>query len=464
MHRRVALIAIISAVVLPACASRGDGSSSNPLDDLIEAASADRVQVSVLAVSLRDGRTVFESQSNLLMRPASTMKLVTTVPLCIHRPSLEVVTAFEAMERDGGPVRLVGGGDPLLSAEELGDLVARIHRAGVRRVTSLAYVDPLAGRPRFGQGWMWDDEPGAFMPHLSGLTVDGGTVAVVARGTRAGLAVAHAPRSAHTPVVVQPGQAPLTITRDWRAGDRTVTVAGRLPVGEERRRTLSVPDSARHTGEVLKQLLVEAGMARPDVVVRPAAAEDRWKPAVRVEHRRQLKALLAKANKPSDNLTAEMLLRHLGTTVNQPLGTSAAGHAVVKDHLARLGIKEDGYRLADGSGVSHYNLVSAALLVRLLVDVHDAGDPARTLLWDSLAIAGKDGTLAGRMGGTAAEGVVRAKTGTISAVSALAGYLETADGEPLAFAIMCQNFVGSAGPWRALQDQICLELIAGSSR
>jgi len=94
--------------------------------------------------------------------------------------------------------------------------------------------------------------------------------------------------------------------------------------------------------------------------------------------------------------------------------------------------------------------------------VHDRGDPTRTLFAESLSVAGQDGTLATRMGGTAAEGVVRAKTGTISAVSGLAGYLTTAAGEPLAFAILCQNFVGTTAPWRALQDRICLDLISGA--
>ena len=111
-----------------------------------------------------------------------------------------------------------------------------------------------------------------------------------------------------------------------------------------------------------------------------------------------------------------------------------------------------------GSGVSHYNLLSAELLVRVLADMHKTGGASYELLRRSLPIGGVDGTLKSRMKGTAAEGRVFAKTGTVSAVSNLAGYVDTKSGRRLAFAIMCQNFVGSARPWRELQDRICAEL------
>ena len=75
-----------------------------------------------------------------------------------------------------------------------------------------------------------------------------------------------------------------------------------------------------------------------------------------------------------------------------------------------------------------------------------------------MPVAGVDGTLRLRMLDTPAAGRVRAKTGTLSGVSALAGYVETAEGEPLAFAFLMQNFVGSSGPWRDLQDRMAVRL------
>ena len=138
--------------------------------------------------------------------------------------------------------------------------------------------------------------------------------------------------------------------------------------------------------------------------------------------------------------------------------SETVGRMTVQVDLEALGVEEGAVRVADGSGVSHYNLVSAELLVGLLVDMHARGGRSYELFRRSLPVAGVDGTLAGRMKGSAAEGRVFAKTGTISAVSNLAGYVDTRTGRRLAFALLCQNFVGSARPWRQLQDELCATL------
>src|SRR5690606_7946245 len=120
------------------------------------------------------------------------------------------------------------------------------------------------------------------------------------------------------------------------------------------------------------------------------------------------------------------------------------GLETLREDVRQLGLDPDVYRLSDGSGMSHYTLVSAELLVATLVDMHRNGGPGLEVFERSLPIAGVDGTLASRMRGTPAEGRVRAKTGTISGVSGLAGYVTTASGRRLAFAILVQNFVGPA--------------------
>lgn len=457
--RRLHFISVaLGLSCLAGCATPESATSFGAFDPLIESRAQGRVQVSVLVRSLVDNRVIYARRPSLLMRPASTMKLVTTIPVALRRPDLEVVTRMQAIDRESGTLWLIGGADPLLSSEDLATMVARLHAGGMRRVTRLEYLDPMAGRPRFGQGWMWDDEPAAYMPHLSGLTVDGGTVTVVVRRDGAGEKIAVSPASAHTPVLRMNGAHPLTITRDWRRGRSAIEVSGTLSPGEEKRRSLSVPDSATHTAQVLKDLLIEAGMADETCEVAPASAPPASPLAHDLAHFRRLPELLAAANKPSDNLTAEMLLRHLGTR-GATLGTAVDGHRVVAEVLTSLGIAEADYRLADGSGVSHYNLISADLLVRLLRAAWRHSPATRALVHDSLAIAGVDGTLSRRMRGTPAAKVVHAKTGTISAVSTIAGYAKTASGEDVAFAILVQNYTGSSRPWRDLQDELLVDLV-----
>jgi D-alanyl-D-alanine carboxypeptidase/D-alanyl-D-alanine-endopeptidase (penicillin-binding protein 4) len=109
--------------------------------------------------------------------------------------------------------------------------------------------------------------------------------------------------------------------------------------------------------------------------------------------------------------------------------------------------------IVDGSGLSRMNLTSASAITRVLTTMYYDRRHANTFL-SSLPIAGVDGTLANRMKGTPAAGNLRAKTGTLSGVTALSGYVMTADGKPLAFSMMMQNFSTSSRDYRLAQDRI----------
>ena len=111
------------------------------------------------------------------------------------------------------------------------------------------------------------------------------------------------------------------------------------------------------------------------------------------------------------------------------------------------------HRFVDGSGLSRYNLLNADLLTKLLVYMYHNFELMPEYL-ASLPIAGVDGTLKSRMQGVSAEKVLRAKTGTLSGVSALAGYTITADDEVFAFGILISHYVGLATSARSIQDKI----------
>jgi D-alanyl-D-alanine carboxypeptidase/D-alanyl-D-alanine-endopeptidase (penicillin-binding protein 4) len=133
------------------------------------------------------------------------------------------------------------------------------------------------------------------------------------------------------------------------------------------------------------------------------------------------------------------------------------GEEAVREYLRMQGIPTDRLVIADGSGVSRYNLTNADTVTRLLVAAYK--DQATFPFFvNALPLAGNDGTLANRMKGTPAERRVKAKTGTMKGVSALAGYTVTADGEPLAFSMIMENFVGPEQRVRDLQDRIAVLL------
>jgi D-alanyl-D-alanine carboxypeptidase/D-alanyl-D-alanine-endopeptidase (penicillin-binding protein 4) len=148
-----------------------------------------------------------------------------------------------------------------------------------------------------------------------------------------------------------------------------------------------------------------------------------------------LSEILKEVNKPSQNLYTEMLLRQLGARVKGE-GSASAGGDAVTDFLKRLGLGEQGAR-PDGSGLSRTDMVAPHDLVGLLVAMDKHASAA--VFRDSLPIAGVDGTLEKRMRGTAAEGRVFAKTGTLRQTNALAGYVITKSGSRLVFSIVVNH-------------------------
>jgi len=151
----------------------------------------------------------------------------------------------------------------------------------------------------------------------------------------------------------------------------------------------------------------------------------------------------------SDNTTAEVLNKDLGALDGSP-GTTAGGAKVVDETLTELGLPTDGLVTVDGSGLDLGNRVTCDLLVAAL----DHQGP-RSALADDLPVAGKTGTLRKRMKGTAAEGKIRAKTGTLNDVSALAGFATAASGEELTFAFVINGTLASS---MTLGDQLGVAL------
>ena len=158
-------------------------------------------------------------------------------------------------------------------------------------------------------------------------------------------------------------------------------------------------------------------------------------------------------NKPSDNWIAELLFKTVGAEVMGEPGTWQKGRDAVNEFLEEIIGEPPAHRFVDGSGLSRYNLLNADLLTKLLVYMYQNFELMPEYV-ASLPIAGVDGTLSNRMQGVSAEKVLRAKTGTLSGVSALAGYAVTADDEVFAFGILISHYVGSAIPARTIQDKI----------
>jgi D-alanyl-D-alanine carboxypeptidase/D-alanyl-D-alanine-endopeptidase (penicillin-binding protein 4) len=160
--------------------------------------------------------------------------------------------------------------------------------------------------------------------------------------------------------------------------------------------------------------------------------------------------------KDSDNIYAECVFYQIAAIGDQKQAGRKQAAAHIQNLLDQLGQQEVPCTIADGCGLSLYNYLTPQLLICLLNFAYQT--PAiREHFLTALPIAGMDGTLEKRMKGTAAEGNVRAKTGTLSGISSLAGYLRTANGHELSFSIINQG-VARSSQGRDFQDQVCQTL------
>jgi D-alanyl-D-alanine carboxypeptidase/D-alanyl-D-alanine-endopeptidase (penicillin-binding protein 4) len=160
--------------------------------------------------------------------------------------------------------------------------------------------------------------------------------------------------------------------------------------------------------------------------------------------------------KESQNQIGEMLMRYVGAAATDT-GSVRTGRRMAEVTLTDWGIPDDSYVYYDGSGLSRYNYLAPEAVVRLLRAVALRSD--FDVFYNALPIAGVDGTLRGRMRGTAAEGNVRAKTGFISNARALSGYVTTADEELMAFSILTNNFDTPTRPVEYVQDLLVERLV-----
>jgi D-alanyl-D-alanine carboxypeptidase/D-alanyl-D-alanine-endopeptidase (penicillin-binding protein 4) len=450
------------------------------LDRILADSALAHAWTGVKIVSLRTGETLYEHNSALLAHPASNQKLLTSAaalsllgPAYIFHTTVACDSAARADSVLDGNLYLIGRGNPDLTGNDLFGLAQNLAQTGLRDIRgNLICDDFYFDDVRWGSGWMWDDDPADYAPRLSALSVNKNIVTV--RVTSAEVAgkpgrVQIDPPTDHvtlinTSVTVKRrsqidslGLPSLTITRKWQQHENTIVVDGAIAQGSSpREETLNVLAPEIYCGRLFRDALQTVG-----IVVR-GGVERGLSPAkmkILAEHRASLLPILVNLNKPSDNLSAELLLKTIGAEKFGRPGTAAKGIRALRQFLGSVGVDTNAVHSADGSGASHYNLITPSSLVSLLVAMWK-NFSVRHEFAATLPIAGVDGTLRGRMKGTPAEGVLHAKTGTISAVSTLSGYTTTADGEELAFSMMMQHFLSSSRAARRIQDRIGVELCA----
>ena len=356
------------------------------LDNLLRHEMFETSTVGMMVYDLDADSVLYSHNARQLLRPASTMKLVTAIAAIDrlggnYQFKTELCYTGEVSDRTlNGNIYCVGGFDPRFNSDDMRAFVEAVHRMGVDTIRGNIYADKsMKDSDQYGAGWCWDDK--------------------------------------------NPVLSPLLISKKDAFVERFV-------------RNL-VEDS------IVVEASVGEGM-RPD---------DAYCICRRFHTMDQI---LMRMMKNSDNLYAESMFYQLAASTGVKRASAKNARSVIERLIAKVGLNPKRYEIADGSGLSLYNYVSAELEVRLLRYAFQNSN-IYVHLHPSLPIAGEDGTLKKRMKGAFTAGNVYAKTGTVQGVSSLAGYCTAANGHRLAFSIINQGLQHHRNG-RAFQDRVCTVL------
>ena len=422
----------------------------------------------IVAPETRD--TLYKHNAAKLFIPASNQKLVSgSVALEQLGPEFRFRTIFGAHGTIAngtlnGDLAVIGRGDPTFSERMAKDAMAPLRaiadslaQRGVRRITGnvVALGDAFPGPVR-GAAWPWDGLNGSSFAGVDELLFDEGLSTFRVRaGANVGDPAIVETRPARTfptvrvtattiardTTVAVPGGAPNRGGRGPRVSayldtlTSAVIVRGQIVLGDSAEITLPQHDPNTAFIAALTEALTERGVT---VDRQPST----WSQESRVDslfavQSVPLREILPAMMKPSQNQIAEMFLRGLGLE-RTGVGTADSGRRVVERQFAAWGIPSDAFIVRDGSGLSRSDLISPEAIVGILEAMRKS--PNFQVFHDALPIAGVDGTIRTRMRDTPAQGNLRAKTGTLSMVRSLSGYVRTADGRLLEFSILCNNW------------------------
>ena len=412
--------------------------------------------VSIQVEDLTTNETIYKKNEKMLLHPASNMKIITSTAGLLY---LGLDYEFKTdLYRDGytsndtlyGNIYVVGGCDPDFTTWDLYCFVDKLKSLGIANITGNMYGDVSFKDSLFwGKGWMWDDDASSDAPYLGALNINDNCVEVTFDGKLNFTEIN--PKTKFVDIKRVEGNEKLFIDRNWFNRNNEIIVKG-LNDGKNHSNKVNVLNPAEYFLTVFSEVL-DSNMIKLNGNLELKGKSDFATHLC--SFKRKFSDVIPNLNKTSDNLSAEMTLYALAEKYSGKPATADSGFKIINMMIDSLGLNHENYRLVDGSGVSHYNVVSAELIVSILKYFYDKHPELYEVLYNSFPIAGVDGTLENRMLKTPAKKNVHAKTGTLTGVSCISGYVTEKNNQMLAFSIMMQNFVGSSKRARDLQDEIC---------
>ncbi|HEX2866313.1 MAG TPA: D-alanyl-D-alanine carboxypeptidase/D-alanyl-D-alanine-endopeptidase [Ignavibacteriales bacterium] len=415
--------------------------------------------------------TIFAKNPTEVITPASNEKLFTTgVALALMGGDYKLSTKLFTDDPDvsdgeiNGNLYLKGYGNSLFTDRDIDSLVYALRSMGIHNVTGSvigddSYFDDIYHR----KDWILEEMSNYPVPPVSAIVINRNKVEFSLSA------------SAKSGGKVNFSSSPYCSLIKIRVNARTTSRRSRISISQHysddsyefvisgglRRRSHMIWYSAEianpplFAAYLLQDRLIHSGitvMKHPSAGVTPEGAKELGDRYI------LLRNLMKVVNKPSDNFLAECLFKAVGAYYSRSQGNSFYATQAITNYLNNNEINESGLSLVDGSGLSHYNQVTVSAIVQLLNKIY-MDNNIYPDYYNSLSIAGVDGTLRSRMIGTDAENNFHGKTGTLNGVIALSGYLSLKNREDLIVSIIFEFDRGSAHHYRYLQDRIIETLV-----
>lgn len=439
------------------------------LDQILSDARLTPAQAGVVVKSAASGEQLYGLDAGKVLTPGSNAKLLTSATaidslgLDFRFTTSVLSTGRVAGSTLAGDLYLKGTGDPTMLAADYDALAARVADAGIKTIAGkLVADDTWFDSVPLGTDWAWDDEPYYYSAQISALTAspntdyDAGSVIVsVAPGSAAGkpVKVSTTPETDYLNIVNKATTGTTTnVSIERQHGTNTVLITGTVAGGYDE--WVTVNDPTGYAVSLFRKALTNHGVRVMGSTTRDATPQ--IAATVASHQSMPLSELLIPFMKLSNNMHAEILIKSVGRKVSGA-GTWSAGLAAATSFAHANGMPS--LRMRDGSGLSRGEGLTPGGITDLLIALRSK--PWFSTWYGSLPIAGEPdrmvgGTLRSRMAGTPAAGNVRGKTGSLTGISALSGYVTSADNEPLVFSVLLNQYL-SASP-KDIEDKIAIRL------
>ena len=470
IHRYIALLFVLIWQTLPALAQTVDKTSVAANIERIITNTDPYVNIGMVIVNLDDDQILYQRNPQRHYTPASLLKLFTSVAALVYAGAdhtFSTALLANAQQIDNGTlsanIYLKLSGDPSLSQDDLQQLLAQFKsKYHIKRIDGDFIIDSSVFNTQapYGPGWMLEDTYFAYSTRLSPIILDQNQINLIIKPNKrvgkAALVEVESPNNQLIAVTNQTSTAAKNADcriKSETNTDNSVTLSGCIARNADSvAKDLAIDDPLAYSEQVITQILAEQNIQlngkiaigeTPDKVTQLAEVTSA-----------PLLQLITEPLKESNNLFADALLLRLAADYYGSPGDWKPGAQAIKKILQdKLNLDLNQSVIVDGSGLSRYNLITPAQFSQLLTWLYH-NLPNNEAVMAALPLAGKDGTLEDFPLNGNASGYLRAKTGTMSGIANLAGYLTTQQEQNLAFVIMIDGFSGPTDHYMQLIGNI----------